>query len=173
MIKIPHPAMTLNTAGFYEYQMWNTRLVAPNVTPHWLINNVASVAANAPGGKLSALIFLCHGFVDEKGEFLGLHIGTGIHFKNLKEFSKLRNLVDSIYITACQAANGKGGQRFCRELARQAQAIVYAGDSNQITTPLDIGRLKPGVIDAFEGQVYRFGISGDSSSVDLSQPVEN
>ena len=70
MIQIPQPAMAINTEdAFYPYQMWNTRRVYPNVTPHWLVENIFSVAVNAPDGWLAALVFCCHGFVDKKGHF--------------------------------------------------------------------------------------------------------
>ena len=166
MITIPTPSMALNSPDVFGYSMSNTRVVASDVTPYWLANNVAAVAVGS-GGKLAALIFQCHGFVNN-GVFAGLDMGTGIDYSDLRHFSQLKNLVDTIYIGACRAASGSHGKRFCGELARRTQAIVSAADRDQQTFGGDLqAALRGGVIDDFEGQVFKFDKSGHPQPVSL------
>jgi hypothetical protein len=168
MIKMPAITMALNGPDVLEYKMWNTRLVASDVAARWLADNTAAIAGSAPNGQLEALVFNCHGFVDAKGAFRGLDLGTGIKQSDLKHFSRLKNLVPKIYIVACQAAAGQAGRRFCAELARQTRAFVYASDVNQhcgFSSAQAV--LNGGVIDDYEGQVFQFGSSGDVSPVTL------
>jgi hypothetical protein len=162
LIRMPHPSMALNAPNLYPYRMWNTRYVDENVTPRWLTGNIAAVASSAPGGRLAALIFNCHGVIDDQsGEFLALAMGTGVELRDVKKhFYKLKPLVREIYIIACQAANGKTGRHFCSELAKRSGADVYASAANQGTCPFDLGHLEPGYIDEFEGQVLRFPHGG-------------
>ncbi len=151
-------------AASMGYKMWNTRLVADEVTPMWLAANVASVASGAPGGKLASLIFNCHGFVDGN-VFVGLEIGTGIYLMDLNQFTRLKNLVDKIYLTVCAAARGPEGKTFCQKLASTTQASVIAGELDQ-TLPISIwAKLQVGEIDSFEGQVYEFSPAGGYKSI--------
>jgi hypothetical protein len=160
--------MAVNGANVLEYQMWNTRRVYDDVAPRWLADNIATIAGSAPEGKLQALVINCHGFIDPKGSFTGLDLGTGIYQADLAKFSRLSGLVEKIYIVACQAAAGTPGRKFCKELARRTRAYVYASEVNQRCGWSNLqSLLKGGAIDDYEGQVFRFGNSGDVSPVTL------
>jgi hypothetical protein len=168
MIKIPLPNMALNGSDVFPYSMWNSRSVAKDVTPYWLANNTAAVAAGASGGKLAALVINCHGVVNEKGEFLSLDLGTGVSKSDLIHFKQLKNLVEKIFITSCRAAAGSSGKNFCGELARQTQARVFASDVDQTTGGGSLQALiKGNKIDDYEGQVFEFGNSGEGKPVVL------
>jgi hypothetical protein len=167
MITIPRPSMSLNAPELLAYRLENNRTVFDTVTPFWLADNISAVAANATNNKLKVLVFNCHGVVTEKGEFISLAMGTGIAFKDLKHFVKLKELVENIFIVACSAAAGVSGKRFCGELARVAKANVFAGEEVQRTFGSDLqGILSGDVIDSFEGKIFEFGISGEGKPLD-------
>lgn len=158
--------MCLNSENMYsssmDYKMWNTRKVTDDVSPVWLAINTASVAAGAPGGKLAALIFNCHGLVTPENEFVGLAIGKEVHFKDLGHFSKLSPFVEKIYMTVCGAARGKSGRSFCEKLASVSGAIVIAGEWDQ-TLPISVwAKLPGGMIDDFEGPMFQFTPGGEA-----------
>ena len=165
MRKMPDITMCLNAPDLpvlWDYKMWNTRLVAQDVSPKWLAHNIASVVAGAPNGRLGALIFNCHGIVTPDQEFVKLGLGTGISYEDLKYFAipDLRMRVDEIQITACGAARGETGKAFCKELAMRALTYVTAGESDQTIPPSVAAKLQPGWIDDYEGVVHTYGPSG-------------
>ena len=162
--------MSLNTSGLVAFNLENNRLVAEDVTPFWLADNISVIAINSSGKKLKALVFNCHGEIDEKGNFIRLIMGTGIAFDDLKHFKKIQNLVENIYIVACNAAAGPTGKRFCGELARVTKAIVFAGEQTQKQFGSDLqGILNGNAIDDFEGTVFQFGDSGQGKPVPAPQ----
>ncbi|HEX8735329.1 MAG TPA: hypothetical protein VF721_08415 [Pyrinomonadaceae bacterium] len=163
MHEIPHPSMALNAPGLYPMRMWNTREVADNVTPIWLVRNIVSVALSAPEtGKLAALVINCHSYVTEDMEILGLKLGTGIYYKDISKFNKLKNRVDAIYVQSCALARGEKGKAFCKKLARETMANVYAAENDQLVpNTYELGHLKPGLIDDYEGPIYKFGPGGE------------
>ena len=164
--------MSLNTPGLVAFNLENNRLVADDVTPFWLADNISVIAINSSGKKLKALVFNCHGEISEKGDFIRLIMGTGIALPDLKHFRKLQNLVENIYIVACNAAAGASGKSFCGELARVTKANVFAGEQVQKQCGSDLQDILNGnAIDDFEGPVYQFGISGEGKPV--SAPGSN
>src|SRR5690348_2024892 len=102
MIKIPDPSMSVNSPELMAYRLFNTRIVDEYVTPFWLATNIKSIAVNCPGGRLATLVINCHGFVNEKQEFVGLDIGTGLYKTDIgPNFDRLKGLIDLIHIPAC------------------------------------------------------------------------
>ncbi|WP_295434362.1 hypothetical protein [uncultured Thiodictyon sp.] len=167
MIKIPFPNMALNDVALDAAaapRMFNTRIVQKGDEPFWLLTNVKLIAGGAPGGKIRGLVIHCHGVVSSAGgAFSGLSLGTGISIDDLKHFTIIRGVVERIYIDACQAAAGSSGQRFCKKMAKAAEAVVYAADTDQKTSVADYQFLfKGGVIDGFEGQIWRFDKEGNA-----------
>lgn len=156
-----------------HYRMWNTWEVPATDNAEHILGWAAAVAGGAPGGSLKALVINCHGFYNSTtrsgtGGF-GLKLGTGIQRADTPKFAKLRNKVNAIWITACGAArittpgtSGDGdGNLFCSEIARQANAYVYASTNLQYHD-LWIGNNE---IDDYEGLTLRYTPSG---SVDWS-----
>jgi hypothetical protein len=158
MIKIPQPAMVLNAENAPEphYRMWNTRRVGSDEDPYWIMQNVASVARSAPGGKLVSLVINSHGC----GSYIA--IGKGISRRNVSVFSYLNGLVDTIYLVACRVARidepgGYGdGNLLCCEISKNAQAYVYASTAPQEVDWLDRIVVSYGYIDDFEGTLYLY-----------------
>ncbi|WP_157818103.1 hypothetical protein [Candidatus Thiodictyon syntrophicum] len=175
MIKIPFPNMALNDVALDAAtapRMFNTRIVQKGDEPFWLLTNVKSIAGGAPGGKIRGLVLHCHGVVTSVGgPFSGLSLGTGIGIDDLRHFTIIQGLVERIYIDACQAAAGSSGQLFCKTMARAAKAVVYAADTDQKTNISDYQFLfQGGVIDDFEGQIWRFDKEGNARQTSPTPP---
>src|SRR5262249_13043103 len=135
-----------------NYKMWNTRNDIPSTEdPGHILGGVASVAKGAPGGRLKALVFNCH------GDNAILHMGTGIGWGQVALFSLLldssgKGLVDEIYLVACEVVSFSGpgdGNLFCGAIAKKAQAYVYASNADQNTGLWP--SIPFGKIDGFEG----------------------
>jgi len=161
--------MSVNSPDVLPYKLFNTRIVDKYVTPYWLTQNIKTIAVNCDGGKLAVLVLNCHGYIGDKHEFVGLAMGTGIYKADITaNFSRLKGFVDVIHIPACQAAAGATGKAFCGELARVTQATVFAADVNQSVGFGDAAAvLAGGAIDSYEGQVFKFGSSGQSEPASL------
>jgi len=164
--------MALNSADVpgFHYQMWNTWEVASTATAENMLGWIAKVAASAPGGKLRMLVLNCHGIYSTGpacatrcGGF-GLKMGAGILREDTGKFSRLKGLVDNIWITACGTARisipgtkGDGdGNLFCSEIARNSGACVVAATTHQVGA----NSLPNGYIDDFEGLILRYNPAG-------------
>src|SRR6476619_980566 len=107
MIKADFPHMVLNStdAPGAKIRMWNTYDVPDDHGVDHILGWTAVVARDAPGGKLATLVIMCHGYENEQGKGgFGLKIGTGIYRKDTPQFSKVKGLVNNIWIFGCQAA---------------------------------------------------------------------
>jgi hypothetical protein len=148
-----------------SYKMWNTRSVTRRDDPIWVMRNVASVARAASGGKLRALVINCHGSAARLG------LGTGISRSNTNVFDEVKGLVGEIYIIACETAYIQGpgssfdGNLFVGEIAKASGATVYASTASQ-NTGAWLG-IPFGLIDGFEGAVYRYKPDGSNELTKL------
>lgn len=164
MIKLADPSMVWNAEGVPgpDYHMWNTWRVPASDDPSHVIGWTASVAAGAPGGKLRALVSNSHG----SPAWIG--VGTGISWPELPLFSRLSGLIDEIYIVACEVVSFTGsgdGNLFCGAIAKATGAVVYASNHTQTTGLWP--RLPYGMIDGFEGHVWKWLPSGANELTDL------
>lgn len=133
MIRVPFPHMALNAidAPGEEYEMWNTWRVPESESVTGMVNWIATVARDAPGGKLETLIFNGHG---KPGK---IFIGQGIRRQDVKTFNVLKGLVVRIWIVACHVAKIKkagtitDGNYFCYRLAQESGAFVIASSVKQ------------------------------------------
>jgi hypothetical protein len=167
VIKIPQPAMVLNShdVPWPWYKMTNTRLVAKDVAPRDLLDNVTAVfkgfKATFPGQR-KTLIINCHGGQDPPS----LLLGTGIKKPDLVHFDKIAPYVDDIMVIACNAAANDGksnGVDFMSTMAKKANASVTAGTEVQ-EVDLDVRKTSQwmplGFVDDWEGPVMYFDNKG-------------
>ena len=165
MIKVPFPHMVSNAHNVpgEEYEMWNTWRVPRSKSADHMIDWIATVAQNAPDGKLSTVIFNAHG---KPGK---IKIGQGITRDDVTKFSRLKGLVDRIWIVACKVARIAGagsitdGNYFCYRLAQESGAYVKASTATQtgITDLPIIDSIPFGYIDDWEGTVFRWRPTGE------------
>jgi len=78
-----------------RYQMWNTWNIQHNESRQHIINWVAQVARNAPGGKLKNLVLSCHGLPGY------LQLGQGFNRTQINIFAGWRGLIEKIWLPNC------------------------------------------------------------------------
>jgi len=168
MFEIPQPSMALNSYNVPppDYPMWNTRKVDAGVRASDLINNVAAIADTAQGGSLRCVVFNCHGNAGV------MSIGSGIGRGETPLFTALAGKVHTIMIVACDVAEiaeantWKDGNLFCGEIARYANAFVFASTALQSTYAYTLIGLPVNMVDEYEGSVYRYNPNGSNRLVD-------
>jgi hypothetical protein len=164
MITLKQPSMALNAEGVPgpDYHMWNTWRVSPSTPPAHILGWTATVAKGATGGRLNAVVINCHG----RPATLGL--GTGIGWPEVPLFSLLIDLVDEIYLVACNVVSFSGtgdGNLFCGAIAKAAKADVYASNHTQDTGLWPC--IPYGKIDGFEGKVWKWHSDGSNELTNL------
>ncbi len=168
MFEIPQPSMAVNSHNVPppDYRMWNTRKVDQNVNAYDLLNNIETVADSATGGYLRCLVLNSHGSPGHLG------IGTGIGRGETYLFSALQGKVRTIVIVACEVAqiekpnDWQDGNLLCCEIAKNAQAYVFASTALQNPGAYWILGLPSNCVDEYEGDVYRWAPDGSCRQVD-------
>lgn len=162
LIDVPYPHMVLNSHNSLgDYQMLNTWKVSAGESVEHMMNWIATIASNAPGGQLETLIFNCHG----GGAYL--EVGNGIRLGDTSQFSKLNGLVSRIWFASCSVAyvgyeEKENGNLFCSEIAIASGASVTASTENQNIGIWEFLGFPYGCIDEWEGEVYTFKPDGSS-----------
>ena len=176
MLRLAEPHMALNAqetdAALKKkmgrlYQMRVTVAVPETWSPQQIVDRILTTAQAAPGQRLGAVVLNSHGLFRNTYEHgyaggFGIGLGSGIRLADAGLFEQLRGSVDEIYITGCEIARstyegGVGdGKVLCSELARSADAYVYASDARQKSYSI----VPVGCIDGFEGSVFRWGRNG-------------
>lgn len=157
--------MALNAQGVPGpyYKMWNSWVVPPTAKPIDIMTWVASVAGSAPpsSGGFN-LVINCHGANARLG------LGTGFGWAQLPLFSLLAPSVSSIYLVACNVVSFSGagdGNLFCSDMAKNAQARVFASNHTQTTGAW--ASIPYGHIDGFEGDVWMWHPDGTNELTKL------
>ena len=148
--------------------MWNNWYVSASDTTQHIIDWVGKVADGAAGGYLRCVVFMCHGYVDEKTHTggYGLSIGAdSILRKHTPLFTAWKGKVDNIILLACNTAQisepgtaGDGdGNLLCCEIAKNSGAYVLASTETQWLTNGEcwFGEGKDQIGD-FEGLLLRY-----------------
>jgi hypothetical protein len=168
MFEIPQPSMALNAHNIPppDYRMWNTRKVNADVRASDLINNIASVADTAKDGYLRCVVFRSHGSAGV------MNIGTGIGRGETPVFSALAGKVHTIMIVGCDVAEigeantWRDGNLFCGEIARYANAFVFASTALQSAYGHEFFGLPVNMVDEYEGDLFRYNPNGSNRLVD-------
>lgn len=169
MIALEGPHMAINDSRTpNRFHMWCTWDVDPTVTVQLILNRVVDIARQAPGGKLKNLVFRCHGAP------AFLYCGAGIGRTEVPRFVAWREIVEKIWLSACEVARhdsphphrnghmsgvGAGdGHLFCSELAQAVGCHVVAPTERQV---VGLGVTMPyGKLDTFEGLVLSYDPAG-------------
>jgi hypothetical protein len=181
MIKVPQPAMVLNSHNVpsAKYRMENTWDVGKNESPQKILGWVAHVLSgfdrSNPERDPITLIINSHGLAQSGRGGYGIAIGTGIRRADIVQFEKLARkgqfnppLADEIWFIACQAAfidnagGGGDGNLLMSGIAKAAQARVKASTANQ-QGDLWLPRF---YVDDWEGTVYTYGPYGSVVNVE-------
>jgi hypothetical protein len=129
MITLDAPNMGLNDARApARVTMWNTWDVNASESREHIIDWVAHVARNAPGGKLKNVVFSCHG----NASFV--EMGQGFNRSHAILFAGWAGLVEKIWFRACLVARIStpgsptfgDGNLFCSDIAKAARCHVVA-----------------------------------------------
>lgn len=168
MIRIPSPSVALNTSEFGRrdrYRLDRTYTVCRDDPPGFR-DSMASVAqwvvGGVSGGGLQVVIN-AHGM--ERPD--GVALGEGLHEGTMHRLTIWQGRVARVWLVACEMAATNGSRHFCRRLAAVTGAEVIAATAPQYAgfgdRAFEFGRgfmIPPGVIDAFEGTVWRFQADG-------------
>jgi hypothetical protein len=172
MIPIPSPSVALNSSEFGpgdRYRLDRNFVVCRDDPPRFR-DSIAAVAhwvlAGAPRSPMQVVIN-AHGM--ERPD--GVALGEGLHETTLPRLAVWQGRVARIWLVACQMAATAGARHFCARLAAVTGAEVIAATADQRATVFDrrfeFGRgflMPPGMIDDFEGVVWRFLPDGRSES---------
>jgi hypothetical protein len=170
MISIPSPSVALNTSEFEQRDRYrlDRNFVVCRDDPPGFRDSIATVAywvlSGAPRSPMQVVIN-AHGMVSPDG----VALGEGLHETTLPRLAGWQGRVARIWLVACQMAATPGARHFCTRLAAVTGAEVISATADQRATVFDrsfeIGRgflMPPGVIDDFEGVIWRFLPDGRS-----------
>ena len=140
-----------------RFQMWNTWDIKPTEEREHIVDWVAKVARDAPGGKLRHLVLSGHGAPAY------LAVGQGFGRANLPLFDRWKGLIEKIWLPNCTiafigATPAQDGNMFCSELAERIGGYVVAATETQCEAPVDVPKYK---MTSFEGLVLSYGPEGD------------
>jgi hypothetical protein len=162
MITLDAPNMGLNDARApARVTMWNTWDVNASESREHIIDWVAHVARNAPGGKLKNVVFSCHGNASI------VEMGQGFNRSHATLFAGWAGLVEKIWFRACLVARIStpgsptfgDGNLFCSDIAKAARCHVVA--PTELQTEFS-GRVLPySRLDTFEGLLLSYGPNGN------------
>lgn len=164
MIKMKSPSLAINSCDVPgpNYRMWETVNAKEGMTPAMLLNEIVRVnrlALEHEQTQLLNIVINCHGSPGR------LYIGGGksapLDVGNVGIFSVLKpRNIGTIWLVACNAAQGSAGKQFCQTLATICGTQVIASDATQDVGVWGAFRIIQGggrgQIDEYEGTVYSF-----------------
>lgn len=172
MIRIPSPSVALNTSDFGprdRYRLDRSFTVCRDDPPGFR-DSMASVAQWVVGGVSASgmhVVINAHGM--ERPD--GVALGEGLHEHSMHRLAIWRGRVARIWLVACEMAATVGARRFCGRLAGVTGAEVIAATAPQVAGIGDRRYewrrgflIPPGMIDDFEGTVWRFHPDGRQES---------
>jgi len=160
-------------------QMANTWEVAADTSCSHIIEWVAHVAREAPGGRLASLVISCHGAPAY------MQLGQGFGMGQVDLFRGWAGLIGKIWIRAClvgrivteaSASEGDGiffsqmnmtgnGDAFLRAMGRQTGAHIVASTEAQVSGRYNRTNALPlGKLDTYEGLVLSYPPGGGGAS---------
>jgi len=168
VIPIPSPSVALNSSEFERRDRCrlDRSFTVCRDDPPGFRDSMASVAqwvvGGVSGGGLQVVIN-AHGM--ERPD--GVALGEGLHEGTMQRLTIWRGRVARIWLVACEMAATSGSRHFCVRLAQVTGAEVIAATAPQYASgwdrPFEFGRgfmIPPGMIDPFEGTVWRFHPDG-------------
>jgi hypothetical protein len=175
MLMMKHPSFVINSCDVpgFQYRMnWWTINPQAGFTARELVNEITSadnMAKKSLNSPLLNVIINCHGS-NAGGLAIGGKEFTHLDMKNVSLFILLagRN-IGTIWLVACEAAQGSQGKAFCQALAAISGCQVVAADEEQEVGVWGTYRLNMGAfnqIDEFEGNVYSFTPKGPMTVID-------
>jgi len=177
MILMQEPSFAFNSVDVPgpTYRMWVTEYGKKGTTVDDLadmINEATRASWEQKQTNLRNIVINSHG-LDGGGKIsIGGRGLAGLDASNASKFSFLRSTQKStgtIWIVACDAANGSGGKQLCSSLAQSSGYQVVAAEGAQDTGAWGTYRLVTGMahqIDEFEDTVYAFYATGGWRVID-------
>jgi len=183
MIMMKQPSLAINSDDVPgpKYHMWQTIQAPRGVRALWTVNQILKANGDArkfQDSPLANVVINCHGdpgtlwiggVPDEDGDAYGaIDDDVGV-FRALKPHN-----IGTIWLVACQAAKGAVGKEFCQQLATFSGCQVVASDEYQEVGVWGTYRLLDGLhgqIDEFEGNVYRFTVTGGMQLIDPHEAI--
>jgi hypothetical protein len=176
MILMQDPSFAFNSVDVPgpNYTMWITMNGYKGMTVSDLVGAIdrANRASwEQQQSNLLNIVINSHGLDGGGKIFIGGAWEAGIDRTNVLQFSFLRGRgTGTIWIVACQAANGTAGKELCHKLAMASGYQVVASESDQDVGVWGSYRLVAQwyshQIDEFEGTVYGFYAGGGTRIID-------
>lgn len=171
MILMQEPSFVFNSVDVPSptYRMWQTEDGDRGTTVADLAALMAEATRRAweqKSSNLRNIVINCHGLDGGGLLMIGGDGKRGLGASDASQFSFLRNsrhMTGTIWITACQAANGSAGKLLCSKLATESGYQVVGSEEDQEVDAWDSYRVVTGMahhIDEFEGKVYAFHAGG-------------
>ncbi len=181
MIEMKSPSFAFNSVDVPgpNYRMWKWMEGREGMSAGRLVDEILLVNNEAKkhfGDRLQNIVINSHG-KEGGGEIdIGGREYVGIKSDNVSEFLRLKGKnLGTIWLVACQAANGTDGNALCKQIAVNSGCMVIASDEDQEVGIWGTWRLRTTAIhnhiDEYEGNVYAFYPSGGWKQIDPHQAV--
>ena len=182
MLLLQSPSMVINAhdAPWPRYRMWATVNAKPGTTPEDVVNQIIGVnrlALAMAGRRLANVVINCHGADGGGALYVGGedHPEVRLNMDRVGVFSRLKpHNIGTLWLVACQAAAGYLGKQLCQATATLGGLQVVAADEDQDTGVWGGWRVatgRSGLIDEFEGTVWRFTVVGKASPIDPHEAI--
>jgi hypothetical protein len=183
MIMLQSPSLAINScdAPWPRYRMWETVNGDEGMTPDAVVREIIRVnrlALEYEQSPLANVVINCHGAEGGGALYTGGvdDLAARINISRVNEFALLKKRnIGTIWLVACQAAQGNLGMQLCQALSVASGSQVVAGDEDQDTGVWGAFRIIQGggrgQIDEFEGTVYSFLPNGTSRKIDPHEDI--
>jgi hypothetical protein len=183
MIMLQSPSLAINScdAPWPRYRMWETVNGDEGMTPDAVVREIIRVnrlALEYEQSPLANVVINCHGAEGGGALYTGGvdELAARINISRVNEFALLKKRnIGTIWLVACQAAQGNLGMQLCQALSVASGSQVVAADEDQDTGVWGGARILQGggrgQIDEFEGTVYSFLPNGTSRVIDPHEDI--
>jgi hypothetical protein len=183
MLMLKSPSLVINSCDipWPKYRMWESVNAPPGLDAAGTVSHIVRVnrlALEHERTQLLNIVINCHGAEGGGALYIGGldYPAARINSDSVGAFSVLRGRnLGTIWLVACQAAEGYLGKDLCRKLAMTTGSQVVAADEDQDTGIWGGFRVIQGggrgQIDEFEGDVYRFTPDGGMGITDPHESI--
>lgn len=183
MLMLKSPSLVINSCDVPppRYRMWETVNASRGMNAGAAVNEIVRVnrlALEYEQTHLLNVVINCHGADGGGALYIGGEDdpGSRINISSVNAFSVLKGRnIGTIWLVACQAAQGNGGKQLCQALAVASGSEVVAADEDQDTGVWGAFRIIQGggrgQIDEFEGTVYSFRPNGTMGEIDPHEDI--
>lgn len=170
MIMMESPSLAINSHDVPgpNYRMWETVNAAAGLTVAGLIGHIVhahNLAVELERKGLANVVINCHGLDKGGALYIGGENHPPLDRSNVGQLAALKGAIPgTLWLVACQAANGPAGKQLCQLMATTIGCQVVAGEDDQDVGIWGSFRIIQGggrgQIDEYEGTVWAFTVVG-------------